>query len=90
MLETLQHLNLGAIDLDGNDKIELSEFRVYFRGLDHEIPEDLVDRVYAQIDANGDGHITAREYFVWRDGLHKTQLKNLLPAKVCIHIQSVF
>lgn len=82
LVQTLKDVNLGDLDEDGNNKIELVEFRHYFANLEKEVPEELVDKVFHDIDKDGDGHITTFEYFKWRDGFKAQKLNQYLPAKI--------
>eukprot|EP01084_Bolivina_argentea_P229392 387186_1 len=82
MIETLKEVDIGTIDETGTNMIELDEFKHYFANLKKEIPQDLVIKMFNEIDKNNDGKITSFEYFKWKEGFKQHKVTQYLPAKI--------
>jgi len=84
LVEKLRDVDIGAIDEDGDNRIQKEEFRHFFQNLDPDkkISDEMVDQVFYDIDKDHDDEITTFEYFKWKDGFKKHAEKHILPATV--------
>ena len=55
----------GALDVDGNGVLDLSELGALLQGLDADISRRPVEELMAELDLNGDGKVSFDEFSKW-------------------------
>ena len=59
------HHVFRVVDVDGNGEIDKDELRQLFAKIDCSIPQEELDNVMKELDANNDGKITEEDFMVW-------------------------
>eukprot|EP01083_Nonionella_stella_P169085 572527_1 len=82
LVHKLKDVDIGKIDEQGNNRIGMKDFKNYFSKLKKEVPDDIVEKLFYDIDTNQDGSISTFEYFKWKENFKMGVIKQYDPAKI--------
>eukprot|EP01084_Bolivina_argentea_P121229 214851_1 len=77
LFHKLKKTQFTELDNDENFEVEYDEFQTYFdkQGVDTKISSV----IFNNIDKNGDGSVSIKEWFQWQQKFKKSHLKKLFP-----------
>lgn len=87
LLKMLKKLQFANIDTGGKNQVERKEFDAYFNATSVEpLDPQVLTNLFNTLDADGDGEITALEFFKWKTTFSQTKLTSMFPIisyRVC-------
>ncbi|ETO20218.1 hypothetical protein RFI_16998 [Reticulomyxa filosa] len=80
LVKTLRDLDFQKLDADNNHRIDFEEFKNYIaEGCVEPLLDCVYRRLFNDLDDNGDGQISPREFLVWKQSYTVKKLLQMFP-----------
>eukprot|EP01084_Bolivina_argentea_P287270 492900_1 len=91
LLKMLRKLQFGEIDISGKNQVDRKEFDAYFNENSVEpLDSQVLSNLFKTLDADGDGEITALEFFKWKTTFSSKTLAEMFPIISCKIFDSTY